>query len=104
MKKIEFFKIENNRINRIRKYCPKCGPGIFLAEHKNRFSCGSCGYTEFKGGGRSTRPATVEEKPVEKIEAPTLEEEKLLDEPPKEEEISESKPKQEKTTDEDKEQ
>ena len=48
MKKREFFKIEGDKINRIRKHCPKCGPGVFLAEHKNRFSCGKCGYTEFK--------------------------------------------------------
>ncbi len=63
MKKIEFFKIEGDRINRIRKHCPKCGPGVFLAEHKNRFSCGSCGYTEFKGGAK---PPVVKEKPIEK--------------------------------------
>ncbi|MEM3374522.1 MAG: 30S ribosomal protein S27ae [Candidatus Woesearchaeota archaeon] len=30
------------------KTCPKCGPGVFMAEHKNRISCGKCGYTEFK--------------------------------------------------------
>ncbi|MEM2131594.1 MAG: 30S ribosomal protein S27ae [Candidatus Woesearchaeota archaeon] len=30
------------------KVCPKCGPGVFMAEHKNRISCGKCGYTEFK--------------------------------------------------------
>lgn len=30
------------------KTCPKCGPGVFLAEHNNRSSCGKCGYTEFK--------------------------------------------------------
>ena len=23
---------------------------MFLAKHKNRESCGKCGYTEFKGG------------------------------------------------------
>jgi ubiquitin-small subunit ribosomal protein S27Ae len=66
MKKIEFFKIEGDRINRFRKYCPKCGPGVFLAEHKNRFSCGKCGYTEFKGGGKPSKPKPVEEKSVEK--------------------------------------
>ncbi len=27
--------------------CPKCGPGIFLAIHKDRQSCGLCGYTIF---------------------------------------------------------
>jgi len=30
------------------KYCPKCGPGVYLAEHKDRRSCGKCGYTEKK--------------------------------------------------------
>lgn len=30
------------------KFCPKCGAGIFMAEHKNRITCGKCGYTEFK--------------------------------------------------------
>ncbi|MBN2477756.1 30S ribosomal protein S27ae [Candidatus Micrarchaeota archaeon] len=28
--------------------CPKCGPGVKLAEHKDRFSCGRCGYYEKK--------------------------------------------------------
>ncbi len=26
--------------------CPKCGDGVKLAEHKNRVSCGRCGYYE----------------------------------------------------------
>lgn len=26
--------------------CPKCGPGVKLAEHKNRLACGKCGYAE----------------------------------------------------------
>ncbi len=30
------------------KFCPKCGPGISLAEHKDRRSCGKCGYFEKK--------------------------------------------------------
>lgn len=29
------------------KHCVKCGPGIFLAQHKDRLSCGKCHYTEF---------------------------------------------------------
>ncbi|MEM0475689.1 MAG: ribosomal S27a family protein [Candidatus Norongarragalinales archaeon] len=31
-----------------RKYCPKCGPGVGLAEHADRRSCGKCGYMEKK--------------------------------------------------------
>lgn len=30
------------------KYCPKCGTGVRLAEHKDRRSCGKCGYMEKK--------------------------------------------------------
>lgn len=29
------------------KHCPRCGPGIFLATHKDRLTCGKCKYTEF---------------------------------------------------------
>jgi ubiquitin-small subunit ribosomal protein S27Ae len=29
------------------KTCPRCGPGIFLAKHKDRLFCGKCAYTEF---------------------------------------------------------
>lgn len=42
------YKVEGDKLVRVRKACPKCGPGIFLAEHENRFACGNCGYTEFK--------------------------------------------------------
>ncbi|HJJ56387.1 MAG TPA: 30S ribosomal protein S27ae [Methanocorpusculum sp.] len=28
--------------------CPKCGPGFFMGEHKDRSTCGKCGYTVFK--------------------------------------------------------
>lgn len=30
------------------KSCPKCGPGVFLADHKDRVSCGKCSYSERK--------------------------------------------------------
>jgi small subunit ribosomal protein S27Ae len=28
--------------------CPKCGPGVRLGDHKDRFACGRCGYMEKK--------------------------------------------------------
>jgi len=43
-----YYKIEGDRIVRSRKFCPKCGAGVFLAEHENRLTCGKCHYTEFK--------------------------------------------------------
>lgn len=30
------------------KFCPKCGTGVRLGEHADRFSCGKCGYLEKK--------------------------------------------------------
>ncbi|MBT3304507.1 30S ribosomal protein S27ae [Candidatus Woesearchaeota archaeon] len=33
-------------LKRKNPFCPKCGPGIFLANHKDRKTCGSCGYME----------------------------------------------------------
>ncbi len=46
--KKDYFKLEGDKFTRTRKHCPKCGPGVFMAEHENRVSCGKCGYTEFK--------------------------------------------------------
>ncbi|MFH1642190.1 MAG: 30S ribosomal protein S27ae [Nanoarchaeota archaeon] len=33
-------------IKRKNKFCPKCGEGIFLAQHKDRLVCGKCSYME----------------------------------------------------------
>jgi small subunit ribosomal protein S27Ae len=48
MTKRELYGLEGDKVVRKRKECPKCGPGVFLAEHNDRRSCGQCGYTEFK--------------------------------------------------------
>ncbi len=45
--KSAFYEIADGKINRTRRTCPKCGPGVFLAKHKGRLSCGKCGYAEF---------------------------------------------------------
>lgn len=47
-KRYELYKVENGEVERLRKTCPRCGPGIFLANHDERLACGKCGYTEFK--------------------------------------------------------
>ncbi|MFH0890327.1 MAG: 30S ribosomal protein S27ae [Candidatus Aenigmatarchaeota archaeon] len=28
--------------------CPRCGAGTWMAEHKDRFTCGKCKYSESK--------------------------------------------------------
>ena len=47
--KSALYEASGKELKRKNKFCPKCGPGIFLAAHKDRFSCGKCGYTEKKG-------------------------------------------------------
>jgi len=42
------YSVEGGKLERKGRNCPKCGPGVFLAEHKDRNTCGKCGYTEFK--------------------------------------------------------
>ncbi len=44
----QYYKIEGDKLVRQRKECPKCGPGIFMAQHEGRASCGKCAYTEFE--------------------------------------------------------
>lgn len=44
------YEVSGEAVDRARKECPKCGPGVFLADHGDRVACGRCGYTEFTGG------------------------------------------------------
>ena len=37
--------VEDGKLVRNGEVCPTCGPGVFLAVHKDRKSCGRCGYT-----------------------------------------------------------
>jgi len=47
--RIDLYEVKSDALTRTHKSCPKCGPGIFLAEHADRRSCGRCGYSESKG-------------------------------------------------------
>ena len=44
----KFYKISDNNVERIKRECPRCGKGVFMAEHKDRLTCGKCSYTEFQ--------------------------------------------------------
>jgi len=46
--KRDYYKITGETITRTKRACPKCGAGVFLGEHADRFVCGKCHYTEFK--------------------------------------------------------
>lgn len=47
-KQWEMVKVEGDKIKRIKKLCPRCGEGTYMAEHKDRFYCGKCRMTEWK--------------------------------------------------------
>ncbi|RLG72748.1 MAG: 30S ribosomal protein S27ae [Methanobacteriota archaeon] len=48
MKKRELYEVKDGRVIRKNPFCPKCGSGVFLARHHDRYSCGKCGYTQWK--------------------------------------------------------
>ena len=55
---LSIYKIEGDKLVRTHRVCPKCGPGYFLADHYDRWSCGKCGYTVFKRKGKKPGPTT----------------------------------------------
>ena len=42
------YKVEGERVVRLRPICERCGPGYFMADHGNRYTCGHCGFTKYK--------------------------------------------------------
>jgi ubiquitin-small subunit ribosomal protein S27Ae len=45
--KWKHYKLDGNKAVKHKKSCPRCGPGIFLSDHKTRLFCGKCHYTEY---------------------------------------------------------
>jgi len=42
------YKIEDDKVTRLRPTCERCGPGYFMADHGDRYTCGHCGFTRYK--------------------------------------------------------
>ncbi|MBU0635606.1 30S ribosomal protein S27ae [Candidatus Micrarchaeota archaeon] len=40
--------MSDGKLERKSASCPKCGAGIFMAKHKDRQTCGACGFTQWK--------------------------------------------------------
>lgn len=45
-KKSKKYDVSDGTIKRKGRFCPKCGAGVFMAEHKDRYACGRCGFSE----------------------------------------------------------
>ena len=43
----KYYKVEEEKSTKLKKICSRCGKGVFMAEHKNRHTCGKCNLTEF---------------------------------------------------------
>ena len=43
----KLYKVDGYTLSRLRKECPRCGKGYFMAQHGNRLTCGHCGYTTY---------------------------------------------------------
>ena len=46
------YKIEGEKVTRLRPTCERCGPGYFMAKHQDRYTCGHCGFTRYRQGGQ----------------------------------------------------
>ncbi len=42
------YKVEGEKVVRLRPICERCGPGYFMADHGKRYTCGHCGFTKYK--------------------------------------------------------
>mmetsp|Transcript_72286 Transcript_72286/g.120427 ORF Transcript_72286/g.120427 Transcript_72286/m.120427 type:complete len:170 (+) Transcript_72286:163-672(+) len=43
---LKYYKVDGaGKITRLRRVCPACGPGVFMASHFDRQYCGLCGLT-----------------------------------------------------------
>lgn len=61
MQRRELYSLQEEKVARSRRFCPRCGPGVFLAEHEDRFTCGNCKYSETKK--TPPKPSPEAEKP-----------------------------------------
>ena len=42
------YKVEGDKVSSARPICERCGPGYFMADHHDRYTCGHCGFTRYK--------------------------------------------------------
>ena len=45
---LSYYKIEGEKLERLLPFCERCGPGYFMADHGDRYTCGHCGFTRYK--------------------------------------------------------
>ena len=53
-KKYLKYKIEGDKVKR-EKFCPRCGPGVFLSISQKKTYCGKCYYSEFESKSKEDK-------------------------------------------------
>ncbi len=43
-----YYEIKDGKLIRKLPFCERCGPGVFMADHGDRWQCGKCGLTKYK--------------------------------------------------------
>ncbi|KPV62597.1 MAG: 30S ribosomal protein S27ae [Candidatus Bathyarchaeota archaeon BA2] len=43
-----YYKVDEKGFKRLLPFCERCGPGYFMADHGDRYTCGHCGFTRYK--------------------------------------------------------
>ena len=71
---LKCYKVDGEKVVRLRRMCEVCPPGTFLAEHEDRLYCGRCRTTYAKLADKAKAPAQKKKQP--KAEKPKVEESK----------------------------
>ena len=71
---LKCYKVDGEKVVRLRRMCEVCPPGTFLAEHEDRVYCGRCRSTYAKLGDKAKAPS--QKKKQQKAEKPKVEETK----------------------------
>ena len=71
---LQYYKVDGDKVSRIKKMCDVCPPGTFLADHEDRLYCGRCRTAYTKEGAKEKKSAP--KKKQAKAEKPKVEETK----------------------------
>ena len=69
---LKCYKVDGEKVVRLRRMCEVCPPGTFLAEHEDRLYCGRCRTTYAKLADKAKKEAPKKKQP--KAEKPKVEE------------------------------
>ena len=70
---LKCYKVDGEKVVRLRRMCEVCPPGTYLAEHEDRLYCGRCGTTYAKLADK-TKEKAPKKKQQPKAEKPKVEE------------------------------